>query len=128
MGDTTVSSATARPHRATVDIPTRVLVFGMARATGDPVTLLASDKATAQDIAELKRQLGLDQPLRARQHQAAGLRLRDVDEIRQPPVAGAGGREGVTERGVAPPARLCYNTGCTVSLPRRPGRWNGVSS
>jgi peptide/nickel transport system permease protein len=40
-----------------------VLVFGMARATGDPVTLLASDKATAQDIAQLKRQLGLDQPL-----------------------------------------------------------------
>jgi peptide/nickel transport system permease protein len=40
-----------------------VLVFVMARATGDPVTLLASDKATAQDIALLKQQLGLDQPL-----------------------------------------------------------------
>jgi peptide/nickel transport system permease protein len=40
-----------------------VLVFVMARATGDPVTLLASDRATAQDIALLKQQLGLDQPL-----------------------------------------------------------------
>jgi peptide/nickel transport system permease protein len=40
-----------------------VVVFVMARATGDPVTLLASDKATAQDIALLKQQLGLDQPL-----------------------------------------------------------------
>ena len=32
-----------------------MVVFLMARATGDPVTLLASDKATAQDIAELNR-------------------------------------------------------------------------
>jgi peptide/nickel transport system permease protein len=40
-----------------------MVVFVMARATGDPVTLLASDKATAQDIALLKQQLGLDQPL-----------------------------------------------------------------
>jgi len=39
-----------------------LVVFVMARATGDPVTLLASDKATAQDIALLKQQLGLDQP------------------------------------------------------------------
>jgi ABC-type dipeptide/oligopeptide/nickel transport system permease component len=40
-----------------------MVVFLMARATGDPVTLLASDKATAQDIALLKQQLGLDQPV-----------------------------------------------------------------
>ena len=40
-----------------------LVVFLMARATGDPVTLLASDKATAQDIALLKQQLGLDQPV-----------------------------------------------------------------
>jgi peptide/nickel transport system permease protein len=40
-----------------------VVVFVMARATGDPVTLLASTSATAQDIALLKQQLGLDQPL-----------------------------------------------------------------
>src|SRR5215813_7719553 len=40
-----------------------LVVFVLARATGDPVTLLASDKATAQDIALLKQQLGLDQPL-----------------------------------------------------------------
>jgi ABC-type dipeptide/oligopeptide/nickel transport system permease component len=40
-----------------------VVVFLMARATGDPVTLLASQQATAEDIALLKQQLGLDQPL-----------------------------------------------------------------
>jgi peptide/nickel transport system permease protein len=40
-----------------------MVVFLMARATGDPTTLLASDKATAQDIALLKQQLGLDQPV-----------------------------------------------------------------
>jgi peptide/nickel transport system permease protein len=40
-----------------------VVVFVMARATGDPVTLLASSQATAQDIALLRQQLGLDQPL-----------------------------------------------------------------
>jgi ABC-type dipeptide/oligopeptide/nickel transport system permease component len=40
-----------------------VVVFIMARATGDPVTLLASQQATAEDIALLKQQLGLDQPL-----------------------------------------------------------------
>jgi peptide/nickel transport system permease protein len=40
-----------------------MVVFVLARATGDPVTLLITDKATAQDIALLKQQLGLDQPL-----------------------------------------------------------------
>jgi peptide/nickel transport system permease protein len=40
-----------------------MVVFVLARATGDPVTLLVSDKATAQDIALLKQQLGLDQPV-----------------------------------------------------------------
>jgi peptide/nickel transport system permease protein len=40
-----------------------VVVFVMARATGDPVTLLISDRATQQDIALLKQQLGLDKPL-----------------------------------------------------------------
>src|SRR5215510_8551200 len=40
-----------------------LVVFVLARATGDPVTLLISDKATAQDIALLKQQLGLDQPI-----------------------------------------------------------------
>jgi peptide/nickel transport system permease protein len=40
-----------------------MVVFVLARATGDPVTLLISDKATAQDIALLKQQLGLDQPV-----------------------------------------------------------------
>src|SRR5260221_5884127 len=39
-----------------------LVVFVMARATGDPVTLLVSDKATAQDIALFRQQLGLDQP------------------------------------------------------------------
>jgi peptide/nickel transport system permease protein len=40
-----------------------MVVFVMARATGDPVTLLASTNASAQDIALLKQQLGLDQPV-----------------------------------------------------------------
>jgi peptide/nickel transport system permease protein len=40
-----------------------MVVFVLARATGDPTTLLVSDKATAQDIALLKQQLGLDQPV-----------------------------------------------------------------
>jgi peptide/nickel transport system permease protein len=40
-----------------------LVVFVLARATGDPVTLLITDKATAQDIALLKQQLGLDQPV-----------------------------------------------------------------
>jgi peptide/nickel transport system permease protein len=39
-----------------------IVVFVMARATGDPVTLLASQQATAADIALLRQQLGLDQP------------------------------------------------------------------
>ncbi|HEY3061605.1 MAG TPA: ABC transporter permease [Chloroflexota bacterium] len=40
-----------------------MVVFVLARSTGDPVTLLISDQATAEDMARLKRQLGLDQPL-----------------------------------------------------------------
>jgi peptide/nickel transport system permease protein len=40
-----------------------MVVFVLARASGDPVTLLISDQATAQDMAKLKQQLGLDQPL-----------------------------------------------------------------
>jgi peptide/nickel transport system permease protein len=40
-----------------------MVVFVLARATGDPVTLLITDKATAQDIALLRQQLGLDQPV-----------------------------------------------------------------
>src|SRR5438270_9270246 len=40
-----------------------MVVFMMARATGDPVTLLASTNATAQDISLLRQQLGLDQPV-----------------------------------------------------------------
>src|SRR5688572_16870699 len=40
-----------------------IVVFVLARATGDPVTLLISDRATQADIALLKQQLGLDQPL-----------------------------------------------------------------
>jgi len=40
-----------------------MVVFVLARSTGDPVTLLISDQATAEDIARLKRQLGLDQSL-----------------------------------------------------------------
>jgi peptide/nickel transport system permease protein len=40
-----------------------MVVFVLARSTGDPVMLLISDQAKAEDIERLKRQLGLDQPL-----------------------------------------------------------------
>jgi peptide/nickel transport system permease protein len=40
-----------------------VVVFIMARATGDPVALLITPQATKEDIAMLTRQLGLDQPM-----------------------------------------------------------------
>jgi peptide/nickel transport system permease protein len=40
-----------------------MVVFVLARATGDPVTLLVSDQATSKDIELLKQQLGLDQPV-----------------------------------------------------------------
>jgi len=40
-----------------------MVVFVLARSTGDPVMLLISDQAKAEDIDRLKRQLGLDQPL-----------------------------------------------------------------
>src|SRR3954452_2252698 len=40
VGDTTVSAASSRPHRITADIPTRVLVFGMAHGDG---TILRSE-------------------------------------------------------------------------------------
>ncbi len=40
-----------------------MVVFVLARATGDPVVLLVSDKATPEDIALMKQQLGLDQPI-----------------------------------------------------------------
>jgi peptide/nickel transport system permease protein len=40
-----------------------VIVFLLGRMTGDPVSLLLSEYATAQDRADLTRELGLDQPL-----------------------------------------------------------------
>jgi peptide/nickel transport system permease protein len=40
-----------------------MVVFVLARSTGDPVMLLISDQAKAEDIERLKHQLGLDQPL-----------------------------------------------------------------
>jgi peptide/nickel transport system permease protein len=40
-----------------------MVVFVLARSTGDPVALLITQQATAEDIELLKRQLGLDQPL-----------------------------------------------------------------
>ena len=40
-----------------------VIVFLLGRMTGDPVSLLLSEYATAQDRAQLTRELGLDQPL-----------------------------------------------------------------
>jgi peptide/nickel transport system permease protein len=40
-----------------------MVVFVLARSTGDPVSLLVTQQATKEDIARLTRQLGLDQPL-----------------------------------------------------------------
>ena len=40
-----------------------MVVFVLARSTGDPVALLITQQATAEDIARLTRQLGLDQPV-----------------------------------------------------------------
>lgn len=40
-----------------------VIVFLLGRMTGDPVALLLSEYATAQDRAALTRELGLDQPI-----------------------------------------------------------------
>lgn len=39
------------------------LVFGLSRLSGDPVNTLLRDDATPEDVANLKRVLGLDQPL-----------------------------------------------------------------
>jgi len=40
-----------------------ILIFGMSRLTGDPVTLMLPDDASREDIAQLRHALGLDQPL-----------------------------------------------------------------
>src|SRR5690606_11217725 len=40
-----------------------VVVFGLARLTGDPVALLLSEYATEQDRVELTQRLGLDKSL-----------------------------------------------------------------
>ncbi len=40
-----------------------VVVFAVARATGDPVVLLLSSDATIDDIATLREDLGLDRSL-----------------------------------------------------------------
>lgn len=40
-----------------------LLVFCMSRLTGDPTTLMLSDDASQEDIAQLRRALGLDRPL-----------------------------------------------------------------
>ncbi|MCW5750379.1 MAG: ABC transporter permease [Alphaproteobacteria bacterium] len=40
-----------------------VIVFGLARLSGDPVMLMAPAEATAADLARISAKLGLDQPL-----------------------------------------------------------------
>ena len=40
-----------------------LLVFFMSRLSGDPTTLMLPDDASQEDIAQLRRALGLDQPL-----------------------------------------------------------------
>ncbi|MGD9923754.1 MAG: ABC transporter permease [Pseudorhodoplanes sp.] len=39
-----------------------VIVFALARLTGDPVSLMLSQEATPEDIARVRHTLGLDQP------------------------------------------------------------------
>jgi len=43
-----------------------VIVFLMARATGDPLQLLLPPEATREDYARMATELGLDQPLPVR--------------------------------------------------------------
>ena len=40
-----------------------IIVFTLARLTGDPITLMAPQEATAEDIAEIQAKYGLDDPL-----------------------------------------------------------------
>ena len=42
-----------------------VVIFGLARATGDPLTLVLPMVATEEDVANARRYLGLDRPLYA---------------------------------------------------------------
>lgn len=40
-----------------------IIVFGLARLSGDPVQLMVSQEATAEDIEHIRAKLGLDQPV-----------------------------------------------------------------
>jgi peptide/nickel transport system permease protein len=40
-----------------------IIVFSLARISGDPVSLMVSQEATAEDIARIRHTLGLDEPL-----------------------------------------------------------------
>jgi len=40
-----------------------VLIFGMVRLTGDPTLLMLPEDATAEDLIQLRRALGLDRPM-----------------------------------------------------------------
>src|SRR2546428_10564814 len=40
-----------------------LVIFGLARATGDPLTLILPMVATEEDFANARRYLGLDRPL-----------------------------------------------------------------
>src|SRR5712691_3257843 len=42
-----------------------LVIFGLARATGDPLTLVLPMVATEEDFANARRYLGLDRPLYA---------------------------------------------------------------
>jgi peptide/nickel transport system permease protein len=53
-----------------------IVVFGMSRATGDPLDLLLPLTARPEDYALLSRHLGLDQPLPVQYARFAGNALR----------------------------------------------------
>jgi len=55
-----------RAFRAVVTLlAVLTFAFVLARMTGDPVRLMLPDQATAEDVADVRRALGLDQPLLA---------------------------------------------------------------
>lgn len=48
---------------AVVLVGVSLVVFGLVRLTGDPVVILLGEAATAEAVAELRAELGLDRPL-----------------------------------------------------------------
>ncbi|MBI2526413.1 MAG: ABC transporter permease [Candidatus Rokubacteria bacterium] len=53
-----------------------IIVFGLARLTGDPVKIMAPPEATAEDIERLREHLGLTAPLPVQYWRFVGLAIR----------------------------------------------------